>query len=463
MEPGYVEKGDEATMKNRTLAILAIIVLAGVVLLLSSNVDLAYSTDETGGTNEIFVRIVPSIVMNHSKVPGEELNVNVTAWKATSLHGFRMRLSFDATVIECVDVQEGILLRTFGNTTMVYTIDNTLGDIFASVNLTSSEEAATGNGTLVRLTFSVKNVGETRLDLHDANLYSSSGLLLPYVSNDGYFNNKLNFDIAMPLALFGVTVASVFLNGKVEGKLKSVLEDREFGVRETVLFVGVMAAVIGLIVFVREMSLALMVLFLFSYSMLLFTFGYLFSNNRWYVAIVPPLVFILLYIFLRDSFMWTYYLSNICGVVFAIMITLYLASLFAWKTTAVFGILLTVLDIVLVLVTGTMIEAANTARSLDLPVFVSVPLVPVILTGSGILLMSLGLGDFFFAGLLAIQTFKKFGKKFALLSVLAMAVSFSVFEAFLLTFNVGAFPGTLMIICGWLPVVLLKSLRKMRS
>jgi len=85
--------------------------------------------------------------------------------------------------------------------------------------------------------------------------------------------------------------------------------------------------------------------------------------------------------------------------------------------------------------------------------------------GSNVLFMSLGLGDFFFAGILATQTFKKFGKRTAVLSVLTMSVSFAVFEAFLLNYRWGAFPGTLMIICGWLPVVAWKILseRKLRQ
>ena len=450
-------------MTNKKSVVLAVIVLMAIVLFVFSAIRSVRSADGTGGVEAIRVRVVPAAVMNHSKIPGEKFYVNITAFNVASLHGFMMRLGFDAAVIECVDVQEGALLRTFGNTTMLYSIDNTLGDIFASVNLTSPEAVAKDNGTMVRLTFSVETAGETGLHLRDVSLFSSDGSSLSYVTYDGYFNNKLNFDISMPLALWGVTVASMFLNGKVEGKLKSVLEEREFSVRDTVLLVGVMAVMIGLVVFIREISLALMVLFMFSYSMLLFIFSYLFSKNRWYVAVVPPAVFILLYAFLRDSYIWTFYLSNICGVVFAILITLYLASLYTWKTTTIFGILLTVLDIILVLVTGTMVEAANTAKSLSLPVFVSVPLVPTILTGNGMLLMSLGLGDFFFAGLLAIQTFKKYGRAFALLTVQAMALSFFIFEAFLLTLNVSFFPGTLMIICGWIPLVLIKSLRGRRA
>jgi hypothetical protein len=229
------------------------------------------------------------------------------------------------------------------------------------------------------------------------------------------------------------------------------------------MLVGLMVVMITVVVVVRQLSTILMVLFLFSYSLLLFTFGYLLSKNRWYIGVLAPAVFILLYAFLRDSFVWTYYLSNICGLVFAVMITLYLASLFNWKTTAVFGCLLTGMDIVLVLVTKTMVQAANAAASLSLPVLVSLPLFPLITTGTGVLMLSLGLGDFFFAGLLAVQTYKRYGRRLAFVSVIGMTVSFSIFEAFILTYRIGAFPGTLMIICGWIPFALFQTVREWRN
>jgi hypothetical protein len=106
-----------------------------------------------------------------------------------------------------------------------------------------------------------------------------------------------------------------------------------------------------------------------------------------------------------------------------------------------------------------MVQAASAAMSLSLPVLVSLPLIPLINTGTGLLLLSLGLGDFFFAGLLAIQTFKKYGKRLTIVAVVGMTISFSLFETFILTFRIGAFPGTLMIICGWIPVVLVQTLR----
>jgi hypothetical protein len=91
------------------------------------------------------------------------------------------------------------------------------------------------------------------------------------------------------------------------------------------------------------------------------------------------------------------------------------------------------------------------------------PTLPQATTEWGVLYISLGLGDFFFAGLMAVQTYKKFGKNLAVLSAAAMATSFFTFEALILNFEVRAFPGTLMIICGWLPIVLFKGLKGCKS
>jgi presenilin-like A22 family membrane protease len=267
------------------------------------------------------------------------------------------------------------------------------------------------------------------------------------------------FDIAMPLTLFSVTLVSLFLNKKTEEKLKGLLEEKEFSAKDAVLLVALMVVVVFFIVFLREIVVPLMILFLFAYSMLLFIFTYIFSNKRWYVAILSPAIFILLYVFLRDTAIWSNYFISIYGVIFAILITLYIGSLFTWKSAVIFTALLTVADIILVLITGTMREAAQTTMSLSFPVVVIVPIIPLILTEKGLLVMYLGLGDFFFAGLLAIQTFKKYEKRFAILSTITMAISFFIFEIFLLNYWQKPFPGTLMIICGWLPLVLLKNLK----
>ena len=82
------------------------------------------------------------------------------------------------------------------------------------------------------------------------------------------------FDIAMPLTFFAVTIMAMFLNGKVEKKLKTTFEEKEFRVRDAILLVAAISVTVSLIVFIPQM--AIMTLFLFSYSMLLFIFTYIF-------------------------------------------------------------------------------------------------------------------------------------------------------------------------------------------
>jgi hypothetical protein len=324
------------------------------------------------------------------------------------------------------------------------------------------------------------------------------------------------FDVAMPLTLFAVTMIAMFLNKKVERKLKSTFEEREFHVRDAVLLVAAMGVMVSLIVFIPQM--AVMMMFLFAYSMLLFIFTYLFSDfkkrgakmfcsaflivsfvaatislisfgvngmvaygalafyclfgltflallyeenrigtgERWYLAVLPPASFMCLYLFFSRTPLWFPYLLDLFGTVFAVLIILYLGSLFTWKTSLIFVGLLTVMDIILVLFTGSMVSAARHVSGLRLPMLISVPTVPTILTKWGMLYMSLGLGDFFFTGLIGIQTLKKFGRRFTVLSVITMSVSFFVFEVLMLNYGLRAFPGTLMIICGWIPLVLWK-------
>jgi hypothetical protein len=328
------------------------------------------------------------------------------------------------------------------------------------------------------------------------------------------------FDFAMPLMLFIVTVVAMFWNGKVEGKLKSALEEREFSVRDSLMLVVTIGVTVSLVVFIPQ--LAIMLIFLFAYSMLLFIFTFIFSdfqkykaklfcitflvisflatfgslfniveNNmathgavaflclfgfalisliyegrrastdeRLYLAVMPPTLFILLYVFFSGTPIWQPYLLDSYGIIFAVLIILYLGSIFTWRTTLIFVGLLTIMDAILVLYTGTMVSAARNVIQLRLPILVSIPALPTIIEEGRILYMSLGLGDFFFAGLIGIQTMKKFGKSFAILSSITMAVSFSIFEALMLNYGLSAFPGTLMIICGWLPLLLLKALSR---
>jgi len=323
----------------------------------------------------------------------------------------------------------------------------------------------------------------------------------------------------MPALLFIMTIVAMFFGKKTEAKLKSTVEERELRNRDVALMVGMIAIAVSIVVFIP--SLALMGIFLFSYSSLLFTVSYAFSDmkkrrmtlfcsvfvvasilagvagflgvlpfnlkvlgtlafaglafcafsvwiyaqqstagkQKWYVAALSPALFLLLFFFFRETPIWFPYLLDVYGLLFAFLIVIYLSSLFTWKTVFFFAGFLTGMDIILVWVTGTMVQAATAISGLGLPVMVAFPTIPFITVEGSILLLRLGLGDFFFAGILATQTLKKFGKKTGVFSVLTMSISFAIFELLLLNPSpFQALPATLPIILGWLPVIAAKML-----
>lgn len=344
-------------------------------------------------------------------------------------------------------------------------------------------------------------------------------------------------DIAMPLALLLVVTAAVFLNKKAEKKLKASVEEKEFQTKDILMLVVTMAIVISVIAvasFINPGQLfqnVLLAVFLGSYTMLLFTFTYLFSDlkkkraqllsvafgaasltagavsllsplsdqytvfragaffglailcfavagyeqrklddkkPKWHIAIQPPALFLLLIIFFNVLYVegtlniWFPILLDVFGATFAILIILYLSPMFNWKTVGIFAVLLTVLDIILVF-SGPMVAAAETFTGLGLPVLIYLPNVPLYLNSAGgIALRGLGLGDFFFAGILAVQTFNQFGKKYAYASIIAMVLAFGIWEAYLPDFfaltGFRGFPATVCIITGWIPVAVIGTL-----
>ena len=206
------------------------------------------------------------------------------------------------------------------------------------------------------------------------------------------------------------------------------------------------------------------------------------SKARWYVAVQPPAIFVMLFLFFSGIFniytgslqVWAPFLMDVFGFTFAILIILYLSSMFSWKTVGMFAALLTIMDIILVIFTPVMLGAAHTFTGLGLPVLVYLPNIPIIVVHEGALLFrGLGLGDFFFAGVLAVQTFNKFGKKTAFTAAVAMALAFGIWEVFLgdiihwlipiVGRNIGGFPGTVMIISGWAPIIAWKLLSDKRN
>jgi hypothetical protein len=255
-------------------------------------------------------------------------------------------------------------------------------------------------------------------------------------------------DILLPSVLFLIAVAIVFLYAKLEKKVDSLLGGHEFRIGHVVLLVAAIGVMVTILVFVPEK--AMMVFFLFAYSMILFLFTYLLAP-KWYLAVLTPALFIALYIMYKDTYLWNAYLPpyipyllNFFAIIFAICISVYMGSLFTWKTTAAFVGLLTIMDVIQVLITGHMVTSGEKGIALGLPVAIILPTFPY---ESRIIL---GLGDVFLFGLLTIQTTQKYGKKFGLASIVSITVVFLLLQTILLNTGVKSFPATVLVISGWL-------------
>jgi hypothetical protein len=201
--------------------------------------------------------------------------------------------------------------------------------------------------------------------------------------------------------------------------------------------VAAMGIMVTIIVFIP--SQAIQVVFIVAYSYMLFTFTY-FTLKKWYVAILPPAFFVISYLYF-----WDLILFDLFVVVFAILISVYLSSLFTWKTVWIFAVLLTIMDIIQVFGTGFMVESATKLINLNLPVLLIIPTYPAEAT------MYLGLGDLFLSGLLAIQTTKKHGEKTGIITAIWISIAMALFEiAWFSTRFAVAFPATIIVIAGWL-------------
>ena len=245
-------------------------------------------------------------------------------------------------------------------------------------------------------------------------------------------------DILLPSVLFLIAVAIIFLYAKFEKKVDSLLGGTELRVGHVVLLVAAIGIMVTVLLFVPD--IAMTVFFLFAYSTILFLFTYLLAP-KWYLAVPIPVLFIALYL----SPYWNIPLFDFFAIIFAVCISVYMGSLFTWKTTAAFVALLTVMDVIQVLITGHMVTSGEKAITLGLPVGIILPTFPS--TG---LLTFLGLGDVFLFGLLSIQTTRKYGRNFGLASIVSITVVFLLLQTILLNYTDKGFPATVLVISGWL-------------
>ena len=132
-------------------------------MVVSPGTGFAFSTDTTS------VRV------------SDTFTVRINAEKVTDLAGWQFDIAFDSDVLEMVKVNEGDFLKTEGGTTFFQqgTVDNAGGKIIGLSAALISKGGVTGTGTLLSVVFSAKTGGNSQLALHNFQLGSSTGEVIP--------------------------------------------------------------------------------------------------------------------------------------------------------------------------------------------------------------------------------------------------------------------------------------------
>lgn len=241
-------------------------------------------------------------------------------------------------------------------------------------------------------------------------------------------------DVLVPSVLFLIGLAVLFLHSRLDKKVERLLGGQQLQLKHAILLVAAMGSMVTILVFIPSYSL--LFLFSFAYIVILFLFTYLIVP-KWYLAVVPPVLFLLAFLYF-----WNDYLFNLFAIIFGISISVYMGTIFTWKTTLLFVSLMTIVDIIQVLITGFTVTSMEKTLELGLPVGVKFPFM------EGYIF--LGLGDIFFLGLLGIQSTQKYGRKFGIASIATMAFVFFLFQTFMLNSNIPGLPATVFVISGWL-------------
>ena len=122
---------------------------------------------------------------------GETFNLRVNITQAENVYSWQFKLSWDPTVLEVQDAQEGGFLSQGGvyKTQFQEYINNEAGNLVVVCLFLGEPRAssASGDGTLATVTFYAKAEGYTPLHLYDTELTDYDILELPHTSEDGCF------------------------------------------------------------------------------------------------------------------------------------------------------------------------------------------------------------------------------------------------------------------------------------
>jgi len=118
---------------------------------------------------------------------GQSFTVKISVSNVNNLYGWEIKMRWNATILDTVNVTEGSFLKSGGDTFFANQTNNAVGFVLVDCTLLGNVSGVSGSGTLVTIQFYVKESGECILDLYDTKLISTSEQPIAHTVTDGYF------------------------------------------------------------------------------------------------------------------------------------------------------------------------------------------------------------------------------------------------------------------------------------
>jgi len=188
-------------MKNTLLLCLIVLMLA-----IPANISVGMAST----TTRLYVDPPES-----SAGVGDSFSVDVNVENVVNLYGWSCNLTFRADVlqvwVETVAFSTWMQTASGSPAMPLMTVDNTAGFVMmGQILVPTATSGATGNGTLVTVTFNVTSVGASYLDLTKSKLntkISGNNVPIPHTAEDGLFDNRPT--LLPPVAIFTAPTSGV--------------------------------------------------------------------------------------------------------------------------------------------------------------------------------------------------------------------------------------------------------------
>lgn len=164
-------------MNKRTAIIISLIAILALAI------ALAYAVTRTPPTTAVYVNPQSNV-----KPTGQNFTVDIRISGVSDLYGWELKLSWNSTLLDAVNVTEGTFLQSGGHTLFSPKVNSTDDHILADCTLLGNIKGVNGTGTLATIQFTVKNKGECSLHLYDVTLLNSNVQSIAPTLTDGRFS-----------------------------------------------------------------------------------------------------------------------------------------------------------------------------------------------------------------------------------------------------------------------------------